>query len=161
MPQDGLACLNKTWIRLNMSEFSIIDRVLNIYHTINITLQVNDYLLRNRRIQNPVKDLRWIALEKWLWFLIIFVKNSIFKMVLNMCQVLNMWVLKILKFSWIWQGSEYASGYNYGRVLNIPGFWVCQISAFANDAQGFEYAWIWLHMVGFWICLVNVSQGFK
>ena len=30
-------------------------------------------------------------------------------------------VLKICKFSWIWQGSEYALGCNYGRVLDIPG----------------------------------------
>ena len=30
-------------------EFTIIDRVLNMYHTM--------------RIQNPVKDLRWSALE--------------------------------------------------------------------------------------------------
>ena len=29
-----------------------------------VTLEVNEYLLRDRRIQNPVKDLRWSALEK-------------------------------------------------------------------------------------------------
>ena len=53
-----------------MSEFTIIDRFLNLYHTINsvpwhkVTLQVNEYLLR--RIQNLAKDLRWSTLEKKL-----------------------------------------------------------------------------------------------
>ena len=49
--------------------------------------------------------------------------------------------LNICKFSWIWQGSEYASGCNYVRVLNIPGFRVCQVSAHASAAQGSEYGW--------------------
>ena len=40
-----------------------------MYHTIHSRiqvneLQVNDYLLRDRRIQNPVGDLRWSALKK-------------------------------------------------------------------------------------------------
>ena len=39
-------------------------------------------------------------------------------------------------------GSEYASGCNYGRVLNIR---VCQVSAYVNIAQGSEYVWIWLN----------------
>ena len=55
-----------------------------------------------------------------------------------MCQVSNMSVLNIHKFSLIWQGSEYALGCNYLRVLNIPGFRVCQVSAYANVPQGFE-----------------------
>ena len=32
------------------------------------------------------------------------------------------------------------SGYNYGRVWNIPGFRVCQVSAYASIAHGTEYA---------------------
>ena len=72
-----------------------------------------------------------------------------------MCQVLNIsefWkvvnfsqyvrVLDIHKFSLIWQGFEYASGSNYGRVLNIPGFWVRQASAYVSVAQASEYGWI-------------------
>ena len=54
-------CPNRTWISLNMFEFSIIARVLNMYHTIHtvrVTLQVNEYLLRDGRIQNPAKDLK-------------------------------------------------------------------------------------------------------
>ena len=45
-----------------MPEFTIIDRVRNMYR--EVSLQVNEYLLRDGRIQNPVKDLRGIALEK-------------------------------------------------------------------------------------------------
>ena len=31
-------------------------------------------------------------------------------------------------------------GYNYRSVLDIPGFRVCQASAYASVAQGSEYA---------------------
>ena len=54
-------------------------------------------------------------------------------------------VLNICKFSLIWQGSEYASGCNYGGVLNNPGLRVCQVSAYARVAQGSENALIWLN----------------
>ena len=50
-----------------MPEFTIIDRVLNniSYNTQReVTLQVYQYLLRDERIQNPAKDLRYNALEK-------------------------------------------------------------------------------------------------
>ena len=43
-------------------------------------------------------------------------------------------------FSQISQGSEYVSGCNYGKILNIPGFQVYQVSAYASVTQGFEYA---------------------
>ena len=46
--QYGWICLSRTLICLNMSEFTIIDRVLNIYHTIHSA----------RSTQNPVKNLR-------------------------------------------------------------------------------------------------------
>ena len=36
-------------------------------------------------------------------------------------------------------GSEYALGCSYGRVLNIPGLRVCQVSAYASVAQGSKY----------------------
>ena len=35
MPQYGWICLNWTWICLKMSEFTIINRLLNMYHTIH------------------------------------------------------------------------------------------------------------------------------
>ena len=56
-------------------------------------------------------------------------------------------VLNIRKFSPKWQGSEYASECNYGGVLHIPGFRVCQVFAHAGVVQGSEYAWIWLNNV--------------
>ena len=69
---------------------------------------------------------------------------KIFDMVPNMCRILNMLrVLNICKFSLIWQGCQYARGCNYGRVLDISGFRVCQVSAYASVAQDTEYAWIW------------------
>ena len=45
----------------------------------------------------------------------------------------------------MWQGSEYAFGYNYGRVLNIPGLKVFQVSPYTNVALGPEYTWAWLN----------------
>ena len=33
-------------------------------------------------------------------------------------------------------------GCSYGRVLNIPGFRVYHVSAYASVAQGSEYGWI-------------------
>ena len=36
-----------------------------------------------------------------------------------------------------YQGSEYASGCNYGRVLKIPEFRICQVSAYASVEQDF------------------------
>ena len=106
-----------------------------------------------------------------------------------MCGVLNMsgfWIfqdcqyIKFLNFQGYtsftyfrkYGNSEYASGRNYGRVLNIPGFRICYISAYVSVTQGYEYAWIWQNngwsncydrfdYSRFWICLVKVSQGFE
>ena len=49
-------------------------------------------------------------------------------------------VLNIRKFLLIWQSSEYALGCSYGRVLNIPGFPVYQVFAYASIDQGSECA---------------------
>ena len=51
-------------------------------HTIKLrelTLQVNEFLLRDRPIQNVVKDLRWSALEKKIIVFNYFFKNLHFK----------------------------------------------------------------------------------
>ena len=45
------------------------------------------------------------------------------------------------------EGSEYALGSNYARVLNISTFRVCQVSAYARIAEGSEYAWSRFHRV--------------
>ena len=42
----------------------------------------------------------------------------------------------------MWQGSENASGGNYGSVLNTPRFWVCQVSAYVNVLNVSECGWI-------------------
>ena len=52
--------------------------------------------------------------------------------------------LNIRKFLLIWRGSEseYASGCNNGRILNIPGFHVSQVSAYVSVLNIPEYGWI-------------------
>ena len=50
------------------------------------------------------------------------------------------------------------SGYNYERVLNIPG--VCKYKCCLRFWIPLNMA-EWCPMAGFWICLVNISQGFK
>ena len=67
IPQYDWICLTRAWICLNMPEFTIIDRVLNMSHTMHRVqytstvykywMQVNESLLRDGCIQNPVKDL--------------------------------------------------------------------------------------------------------
>ena len=93
MSQYVWICLKRPWISLNMSEYAIMGRVLNMYQTIHSAR----CLLRNRRIQNTVKNLRWSALEKY--------SLTIAKNILN-----------------FWESSEYMSVFNYVRVLNICKF---------------------------------------
>ena len=38
------------------------------------------------------------------------------------------------------KGSEYASGCKYEKILNIPGFYMYQVSAYARVTGGSEYA---------------------
>ena len=57
-------------------------------------------------------------------------------------------------------------GGNYGRFLNIPGFRVCQVSAYATVAQGSEYAWSMFHRVLNELAILNmpglrILQGCK
>ena len=65
----------------------------------------------------------------------------------------------------VWQCSEYASGSQYARVLNIPlgsqhphilVFWLC--SAF-SICQSSEYTRI-LNMLGFWKCKVHTGPEY-
>ena len=75
----------------------------------------------------------------------------------------------------VWQGSEYASDFEYASALNIPGLWICQGSEYASDSEYVrvldtvlnmpglhgvlnmpEYAWI---IPGYaWLCL-NVPKS--
>ena len=51
----------------------------------------------------------------------------------------KMWIC--LRF-WIYQGSEYGSGFQYARVLHIPGFGIWQFSECTRVLNVPEYPWI-------------------
>ena len=58
---------------------------------------------------------------------------------------------------WMYQGSEYAPGFEYARILNIPEFWIRQ------GYKGFKIclnnSWICLNMPdNVWICLGNMPE---
>ena len=66
----------------------------------------------------------------------------------------------IPKLLQIWQGCQDA----IMEVFWILHDWVCQVSVYENFSQGSEYDCIWLNkfpMARFWICLVNILQGFE
>ena len=65
--------LNMLQCVVNMPEYIWIYNNRQGYE--QVTLQVNEYLLRNMHIQNPVKDLRWSTLEKFKLFLQKIVSN--------------------------------------------------------------------------------------
>ena len=73
---------------------------------------------------------------------IIIVFNNYF---FSKSSILNLWEGSEYMSGFKWQGSEYALKCSYGRVLNIPGFQVCQISAYANVVEDSEYVRIWLN----------------
>ena len=114
--QYGWIYLNRTWICLNMSEFTIIDRILNMYHTLHsarsLCKLLSTYLeiFRGREVYSEP----WQRAKTECFGKIIIVfkyfskKNSIFN---------------------FWESSEYVSGFKYARVLNI-----------------YKFSWIWLNM---------------
>ena len=116
MPQYGWVCLTRTWIYLSMSEFTILDRFLNMHNTIYSVGLLYKLMSILREAYSELGQ-RWWALWK---ILTIFSKN------LN----LN-----------LWEGSRFVSGFkyvNYERILNIPGFRLCQVSAYTSVIQGSE-----------------------
>ena len=130
MPQ----CLNRIWISLNMSEFTIIDRVLNIYYTIHraralFKLRV---LTEKQTYSEPGQRSKMKRFERIIVITItkvIITKNSILNLwrVLNMCLVLNISEL------WIFVNFR-----KYDRVMNISRdvimeeFWIFQDSEYAR-----------------------------
>ena len=80
-----------------------------------------------------------------------------FDKVLSMPPVLNspgfwicLWFWTSQKFR-IYQGSEYASGFEYLRILNIPEFWICQ--GYTGFRICLNKSWICLNMSDYvWIC---------
>ena len=80
---------------------------------------------------------------KQLWFLTIFGKNSVLNLSESSEDVSgfkHVKVLRIRKFLLKRQGSGYSPVCSYGRVLNIPGFRVYQVFAYASIAQSSEYS---------------------
>ena len=70
-------------------------------------------------------------------------------------------VLNVPEF-WIYQGSEYASGFEYARILNASEFWICQ--GYTGLRICLNNSWLYLnmpHYVGIclsmpeyaWVCL--------
>ena len=147
MPQYGWIYLNRTWICLNMSGFTIIE----------FTLQVHEYLLRDGHIQKLVKDL------------IIYVAFDYFRKTFHLKSLRGFWIC--VGF-WICQGSEYSTIVNmpgfwisrvtqglpifckYNRVLNmlrdaiIEGFWIFHIPNMPGFCayEGYTRFWIFLNM---------------
>ena len=60
MSEKGISMSEYVWTYNNGQSCEYVS--YNIYQ--EVTLQVNEYLLRDGRIQNPVRDLRWSTLEK-------------------------------------------------------------------------------------------------
>ena len=44
------------------------------------------------------------------------------------------------------QGSEYALGPKYAKILNMTKFWIWQGSEYARVTQGSKYATIWMNI---------------
>ena len=58
----------------------------------------------------------------------------------------------LLEKFWIYQGSDYASDFEYARILNVPEFWICQ--GYTGFRMCLNNSWICLIMSGYvWICL--------
>ena len=55
----------------------------------------------------------------------------------------------------VWQGSEYASGSEYPRVLNSPGFWICLCGSEYARVLDIPEFWIFQDYTRFRICLNN------
>ena len=66
-------------------------------------------------------------------------------------RVLNMsLVLNVLEF-WIYQGSKYASGFKYARILNTSEYWICQ--CYTGFRMCLNISWLCLIMSECaWLC---------
>ena len=66
MPKYSWIYLNRTWICLNMSEFTIIDKVLNMSHVIHSARSLYKLMSNYWKMgeSRTVKDLIWSVLEK-------------------------------------------------------------------------------------------------
>ena len=131
-----------------MSEFTKIDRVLNMYHTIHSARS----LCKLMSIYWEISVFRTGQRSKMESFGEIITLFNYFQKIWNLWEssecvsdFKSVIVLNIRKVMLIWQGSEYVSEWNYGTILNIPEFRICQVSAWVSVAHGSGYAWIWLN----------------
>ena len=103
-----------------------------------------EYLWRDSRIQNLVKNLRWSALEFFKLFLQK-TPSSIFERVLNMCLVLSeFWIfINFCKYDRVL--NMHQDAIMETLWVNISGFQECQVSAYTSIGQSSEYVSIWLN----------------
>ena len=64
-------------------------------------------------------------------------------------------VLNVPEF-WLYQGSEYASGFEYAMILNIPEFWICQ--GYTGFRICLNNSWICLNMPDYVWIFLNMSE---
>ena len=64
-------------------------------------------------------------------------------------------VLNVPEF-WLYQGSEYASGFEYTMILNIPEFWICQ--GYTGFRICLNNSWICLNMPDYVWIFLNMSE---
>ena len=76
-----------------------------------------------------------------------YVSGSDYPRVLSMSLVLN-----VPEFS-IYQGCEYASGFEYDRIMSIPEFWICQ--GYTGFRIGLNNSWIGLNMSDYVLICLN------
>ena len=129
-----LQCLSRFLISLNMSEFTIIDRVLNIYHTIHSPRSLFKLrVLTEKKIYSvPGQRSKMKHFEKIIIITttkVIITKNSILNLwsALNMCLVLNMsefWIFVNLR--------KYDRVMNMSRDVIMEEFWIFQDSEYAR-----------------------------
>ena len=112
MPKYGWICLNRTWTYLNMSAFTIIDRVLNMSHTMHSVRSL--YKLISTYWEMGV--FRTLSRSKIERFGKIIIAFNYFRKRLS---ILN-----------LWEGPKYMVGFKYIRVLNIPGYSILQGTEF-------------------------------
>ena len=129
-----LQCLSSFLISLNMSEFTITDRVLNIYHTIHSTRSLFKLRVQTKKqtYSVPGQRSKMKRFEKIIIITttkVIITKNSILNLwsVLNMCLVLNMsefWIFVNLRI--------YDRVMNMSRDVIMEEFWIFQDSEYAR-----------------------------
>ena len=113
-------CLNRTWICLKMSEFTMIDRVLNIYHTIHST-----------RSFCKLMSTYWEIGVLFEYFGKIIISFNYFCKILHLKSLRQLWMCRVLNTSEFW---IFVNFNKCDRVLNIQqdatieGLWIFQDS---------------------------------